>query len=351
MSYNASSPLQIASLRFTRSTLNLKKIAISDLMLKKTHKTRANKDTLLMQEREEVFSGDNHEMSAFHEGEKAQNAMQNEVSALMSQLEELDNHLKLVSPSNSVDIDSMNQNDLKDQMASIKKWMEGVRRKMAEINGFLKQWQRESSGYFRAEEKNEKFDEINFFDDPDQFDANAETAPTLLQDPNGWKSFGKSSPNPEMSELTAVKEKNTKLMPEDHDSDIELTDGEKPLAVVDDLVEEKPSSNEQQDEEVYYEVEDEFLVRDNNISGENINEEGQRQEGENDDFFYQLDQWQEGKEDDYQLSRRGWYGGIVVPDYYDALTDEEKLKCMENLLKNEASKSMLSNNSTVKKSS
>ncbi|WKY15257.1 hypothetical protein Q1695_000609 [Nippostrongylus brasiliensis] len=350
MSYNASSPLQIASLRFTRSTLNLKKIAISDLMLKKTHKTRANKDTLLMQEREEVFSGDNHEMSAFHEGEKAQNAMQNEVSALMSQLEELDNHLKLVSPSNSVDIDSMNQNDLKDQMASIKKWMEGVRRKMAEINGFLKQWQRESSGYFRAEEKNEKFDEINFFDDPDQFDANAETAPTLLQDPNGWKSFGKSSPNPEMSELTAVKEKNTKLMPEDHDSDIELTDGEKPLAVVDDLVEEKPSSNEQ-DEEVYYEVEDEFLVRDNNISGENINEEGQRQEGENDDFFYQLDQWQEGKEDDYQLSRRGWYGGIVVPDYYDALTDEEKLKCMENLLKNEASKSMLSNNSTVKKSS
>ncbi|VDL81250.1 unnamed protein product [Nippostrongylus brasiliensis] len=245
-------------------------------MLKKTHKTRANKDILPMQEREEVFSEDNHEMSAFHEGEKAQNAMQNEVSALMSQLEELDNHLKLVSPSNSVDIDSMNQNDLKDQMASIKKWMEGVRRKMAEISGFLKQWQRESS-----------------------------TAPTLLQDPNGWKSFGKSSTNPEMmSELTAVKEKNTKLMPEDHDSDIELTDGEKPLAVVDDLVEEKPSSNEQGqrqegenddffyqlDEEGYCEeVEDEYIVNDSYVTGEKINEE---------------DQWQEGEEDDYQLVRQ-----------------------------------------------
>ncbi|VDL69371.1 unnamed protein product [Nippostrongylus brasiliensis] len=98
-----------------------------------------------------------------------------------------------------------------------------------------------------------------------------QTALSLLQDPNGWETFGNLLSNPELiSQFTAgtgmeelfgsalgtakkesakMKEKNTKLTPEDGDFGIEFIDGEKPLPEVDFSVDEKPSKGT----EDYYE--------------------------------------------------------------------------------------------------
>ncbi|VDL73353.1 unnamed protein product [Nippostrongylus brasiliensis] len=60
-----------------------------------------------------------------------------EVSALKGQLEELNNHVdhiaQLVSPSSGVEIDSINQSDLEDQMNSLKKRMEEMGRKLDQL--------------------------------------------------------------------------------------------------------------------------------------------------------------------------------------------------------------------------